>query len=114
MPATAPDAAELAVVERSGFIESRHHGVAVVLAPDGSEHLALGDPSAHFLPRSSMKPLQALACLSAGADLVGERLALSMASHCGTERHVEVARGILESAGLTLSVSYTHLRAHET
>ncbi|WP_431795871.1 asparaginase [Microbacterium enclense] len=101
MPATAPDAAELAVVERSGFIESRHHGVAVVLAPDGSEHLALGDPSAHFLPRSSMKPLQALACLSAGADLVGERLALSMASHCGTERHVEVARGILESAGLT-------------
>ncbi|RWR22706.1 asparaginase [Microbacterium enclense] len=101
MPATAPDAVELAVVERSGFIESRHHGVAVVLAPDGSEHLALGDPSAHFLPRSSMKPLQALACLSAGADLVGERLALSMASHCGTERHVEVARGILESAGLT-------------
>lgn len=101
MPLTAPDAVELAVVERNGFIESRHHGVAVVLSPDGSEHLALGDPSALFLPRSSMKPLQALACLSAGAELSGERLALSMASHCGTDRHVEVARGILQSAGLT-------------
>lgn len=101
MPATPPDAVELAVVERSGFIESRHHGVAVVLAPDGSELLALGDPAASFLPRSSMKPLQALACLSAGADLAGERLALSMASHAGTDRHAEVARGILQSAGLT-------------
>ena len=101
MPATSPDAVELAVVERSGFIESRHHGVAVVLSPDGSERLTLGDPGAPFLPRSSMKPLQALACLSAGADLSGERLALSMASHCGTDRHAEVARGILQSAGLT-------------
>jgi L-asparaginase II len=101
MPATAPDAVELAVVERSGFVESRHRGVAVVLAPDGSEQITLGDPSALFLPRSSMKPLQALACLSAGADLAGERLALSTASHSGTDRHVEVARGILESARLT-------------
>ncbi|WP_022878085.1 asparaginase [Microbacterium sp. B19] len=101
MPATAPDSVELAVVERNGFIESRHYGVAVVLAPDGSEKLALGDPSASFLPRSSMKPLQALACLSAGAELTGERLAISMASHSGTDRHVEVARGILQSVGLT-------------
>ncbi|WP_404879373.1 asparaginase, partial [Klebsiella pneumoniae] len=48
-----------------------------------------------------MKPLQALACLSAGAELTGERLAISMASHSGTDRHVEVARGILQSVGLT-------------
>ena len=101
MPATPPDAVEIAVVERSGFVESRHSGVAVVLSPDGSEHTALGDVSAPFLPRSSMKPLQALACLSAGADLTGEGLALSTASHSGTDRHVEVARGILQSAGLT-------------
>lgn len=101
MPTAPLDAVELAVVERNGFIESRHLGVAVVLAPDGSERLVLGDAAAAFLPRSSMKPLQALACLSAGADLAGERLGLAMASHCGTDQHVEVARGILESAGLT-------------
>lgn len=101
MPATPPDAVEIAVVERSGFVESRHYGVAVVLAPDGAERTALGDPTAAFLPRSSMKPLQALSCLSAGADLSGAALALSTASHAGTDRHVEVARGILQSAGLT-------------
>jgi len=101
MPTAPLDAAELAVVERNGFVESRHLGVAVVLRPDGSEATTLGDTAAPFLPRSSMKPLQALACLSAGADLAGERLALAMASHAGTDRHVAVARGILESAGLT-------------
>jgi len=101
MPAPAPDAVELAVVDRNGFIESRHFGVAVVLSPDGTEQAAYGDPSASFLPRSSMKPLQALACLSAGADLAGERLALSMASHAGTDRHADLARVILQSAGLT-------------
>jgi L-asparaginase II len=101
MPATPPASVELAVVERNGFVESRHYGVAVVLAPDGTEKLALGEVTAAFLPRSSMKPLQALACLSAGAELADERLAIAMASHCGTERHAEVARGILQSAGLT-------------
>ncbi|MCJ1708194.1 asparaginase [Microbacterium sp. VKM Ac-2923] len=98
---TPPAFAELAVVDRNGFIESRHHGVAVVLAPDGAEKLTLGDATAAFLPRSSMKPLQALACLSAGVELADERLAISMASHCGTDRHAEVARGILQSGGLT-------------
>lgn len=101
MPATPSASVELAVVDRSGFVESRHFGVAVVLDADGSEKLSLGDVTAPFLPRSSMKPLQALACLSAGADLADERLAIAMASHAGTERHVAVARGILQSAGLT-------------
>ena len=38
MPQTfaAADAVELAVVERSGFVESRHAGAAIVLDPDGT------------------------------------------------------------------------------
>ncbi|MGK3953579.1 asparaginase [Microbacterium sp. I2] len=100
MPHTfaAADAVELAVVERSGFIESRHAGIAIVLAPDGTIAEKRGDPSALILPRSSLKPLQALACISAGAQLDGERLALSTASHSGTDRHVAVVREILEAA----------------
>jgi L-asparaginase II len=94
----AADAVELAVVERSGFIESRHAGIAIVLAPDGTIAEKRGDPSALILPRSSLKPLQALACISAGAQLDGERLALSTASHSGTDRHVAVVREILEAA----------------
>ena len=100
MPHTfaAADAVELAVVERSGFIESRHAGIAIVLAPDGTIAEKRGDPSALILPRSSLKPLQALACVSAGAQLDGERLALSTASHSGTDRHVAVVREILAAA----------------
>ncbi|MBF4561814.1 asparaginase [Microbacterium sp. VKM Ac-2870] len=94
------DAVELAVVERSGFIESRHAGSAVVLDPDGVVQLSLGDVEAPILPRSSMKPLQALGCLTAGVTLEGEQLALSTASHSGTDRHATVVREILASAGL--------------
>jgi L-asparaginase II len=96
----AADAVELAVVERSGFVESRHSGVALVLAADGTVAEKLGDPSSLILPRSSLKPLQALACLSGGAPLEGERLGLATASHSGTDRHVAVVRDILSLAQL--------------
>lgn len=91
---------ELAVVERSGVVESRHVGVAVVLAPDGTVREQLGDADALILPRSSMKPLQALACLSAGAALEGVSLAMATASHSGTDRHAAAVRDILSAAGL--------------
>ena len=40
---SADDSVELAVIERSGFIESRHLGSAVVVAGDGSVVTELGD-----------------------------------------------------------------------
>ena len=63
MAATFPASAavELAVIERGGFVESRHVGSAIVLAPDGEVVRTLGDPTAPVLPRSSMKPFQAIA-----------------------------------------------------
>ena len=103
MPQTfaAADAVELAVVERSGFVESRHTGSAIVLDPDGTPIATLGDTATAILPRSSLKPVQALACLTAGAPLEGERLALATASHSGTDRHVSVVRDILDAAALS-------------
>lgn len=97
---TVPAAVELAVVERSGFVESRHAGAAVVLAPDGTTARTLGDVDAAVLPRSSLKPLQALASLTAGAALEGERLGMATASHSGTDRHVAVVRDMLLAVGL--------------
>nr|WP_274637509.1 asparaginase [Microbacterium bovistercoris] len=93
-------AVELAVIERSGFVESRHSGSAIVLGPDGEPIREHGDPSALILPRSTLKPIQALACLGVGAPLDGERLALATASHTGTDRHVAVVRDILAAAEL--------------
>ena len=98
---TVQDAVELAVVERNGFIESRHAGAAVVLSPDGDVIARHGNVDALVLPRSSLKPLQAVACVTAGAPLEGEQLALSTASHVGTDRHAAVVRDMLTAGGLT-------------
>ncbi len=98
---TVADAVELAVVERSGFVESRHAGAAVVLSADGDVVARHGNAEALVLPRSSLKPLQAVASVTAGAALEGEQLALGTASHSGTDRHVEVVREMLTAGGLT-------------
>ena len=102
MPETfaANSTVQLAVVERSGFAESRHVGSAIVLSPDGEIRERLGDVDTAILPRSSLKPVQALAMLAAGAPLAGERLGMATASHSGTDRHVAVVREILQEAGL--------------
>ena len=92
---------ELATLYRGGFPESSHHGTVVVLDQDGNDALVVGDPDTVILPRSTVKPLQALACLRAGAPLNGEELAIAAGSHTGEDRHVEVVRRLLERAGLT-------------
>lgn len=92
--------AELAVIWRSGLIESRHFGSLVALDADGTAVLELGRPDAAILPRSTVKPLQALACLTAGAPLVGEELAIAAGSHTGEDEHVAIVRRMLERAGL--------------
>ncbi|MFK5635621.1 asparaginase [Ornithinimicrobium sp. LYQ103] len=90
----------VAEVVRSGFVESVHHGIVAATAPDGAPVLTVGPADATILPRSSLKPLQAVAMLRAGARLEGELLALACASHSGEDRHVDGARRILESVGL--------------
>lgn len=85
----------LAEVTRSGFVESVHHGSVIGLHPDGSVGVAAGDVSAPVLPRSCMKPFQALACLSAGAPLAGPALAIAAGSHTGEKRHVEQVMQLL-------------------
>jgi len=92
--------AELAVVERNGFAESRHLGTLVGLDADGRIALRLGDPGTAVLPRSATKPWQALACRRAGLHLTVEATALSAGSHTGEDRHVAVVREVLAGAGL--------------
>lgn len=96
------DAAELAFVERSGFVESRHIGSAVVLDPDGSPLISLGAPGAPVFTRSSLKPLQAIAAMSLGAQVSGTWAALATASHKCEASHAEAVAGMLESAGLSV------------
>lgn len=97
---TANDAAELAVVTRSGLIESRHYGAAAVTSPTGETIFALGDVEAPVYPRSSLKPFQALASLRTGVVLNKKQIALACASHTGSTAHQQVALDMLSGAGL--------------
>jgi len=85
----------LAEVTRSGFVESLHHGSVAGLLPSGEMGVSVGAVQDPVLPRSCMKPFQALACRSAGAPLAGPALAIAAGSHTGENRHVELVTQLL-------------------
>jgi L-asparaginase II len=88
---------------RGGFVEGHHHGSVIALNADGSVALAIGRPDAPMLPRSSLKPLQAIGMLRAGLAIGDEELALACASHSGQPEHLAVVRRMLAAAGLAES-----------
>jgi len=90
----------VAITSRSGLDESVHFGAVVGLAPDGEIEFAVGDPHAIIYPRSSNKPMQAVAMVRAGLQLPPQLLALVCASHDGTRMHTDAALQILAGAGL--------------
>lgn len=91
----------VAHVDRSGFVESVHHGVVAATGADGALELSLGPVGAPIFPRSSNKPMQTIAMLRHGLDLPAHLLALASASHNGEQIHLDGVREILDSAGLT-------------
>ncbi|WP_166981327.1 asparaginase [Paramicrobacterium fandaimingii] len=98
---TAEEARELAILTRSGFVESRHVGSAVVLDQHGDIQRSIGAPDKPIFPRSSLKPFQAIAVLNAGVQLRGAQAVLATASHTGTMKHMSTVRAMLATAGLT-------------
>ena len=93
----------VAITDRSGLDESRHHGVVVAVDRDGEVVTRIGDIDAPIYPRSSNKPMQADAMVRLGWTPTSEQLALACASHDGTDRHIAVALSTLTDAGLTES-----------
>jgi L-asparaginase II len=75
----------------------------IATAPDGSILATAGDALAPFYPRSSLKPLQAVAMVRAGLKLPADLLALTAASHSGGAKHRGGAQRILAMHGLTAS-----------
>lgn len=59
-----------------------------------------GDPFAPVVPRSAMKPFQAVAMLTSNVPLEGEFVALSTASHTGSAEHVRLVAELLGAHGL--------------
>lgn len=98
-----PQHAPLVTATRDGLVESIHYGSAIALEADGTVAAAAGEPLAPFYPRSSLKPLQAVAMVRAGLELPADLLALAAASHSGGAIHRQGALRILEQHGLSVS-----------
>ncbi len=85
-------------VHRGDIVESRHEVDAVVVSVSGPEATAdvvqaYGDSNRSVMPRSAIKPIQALPLVRSGAadalNLDQADLALACASHNGEQAHVE-------------------------
>lgn len=90
------------------FVESRHHGTVIGLHRDGAAGLVIGSPDLPVLPRSAVKPLQAVAMIRAGLDGVflsreipTDLLAIVASSHSGEAAHLARVLEILSVAGVS-------------
>lgn len=97
----------LVELTRGGIVETRHRGTIAVTQADGTLVAWFGDPDFVTLPRSALKPFQAIPLVESGA---GERfgfgdmeLAIACGSHNGEPRHREVVAGMLQRAGVPRS-----------
>ena len=95
--------AVLAEYVRDGVVESEHRGFLAALNADGSIFKSLGDVETKIFPRSTVKCAQASAMVRSGLDLEPRLLALAQSSHSGGEMHLDGAREILASVGLSES-----------
>ena len=88
---------------RGKRIESTHRGAGAVVDADGRVVMTFGDAERAVYPRSAVKAFQALPLVASGAaDRLGysdKEIALSCASHSGSEDHVATASAMLAKAG---------------
>ena len=92
----------VAVATRSGMVESEYHGHVVVVNPDASVRLTIGEPGRIFYPRSTNKLMQAATMARLGLKLPARLAALSASSHSGEGFHQAAVEEILTSAGLSV------------
>jgi len=111
---TGPSAVPLVEVTRrdvrtgTEVVESVHHGHLALAGEDGALVRGLGDAHAAVFPRSTVKPLQAAACLeliatadaSLAAALTSAEIAVGWASHRAEPEQLAAVRLLLARAGL--------------
>lgn len=94
----------LVALERDEMLESFHHGVVAVVDPDGNLIFSKGDVFALIYPRSATKPIQAAAMRRAGLSLPESQAVMTMASHYGTKRQIDLVSKVLASHDVSESL----------
>ncbi len=88
---------------RGGIVESVHFGAAVAVRADGRLMGSVGDQNLVTFLRSSAKPFQALPFVESGGpdyfEFTLKEIALTCASHAGTDDHVKTAQSMQDKAG---------------
>lgn len=96
---------DLVEIHRGTFLECVHQGSAVIADNQGKILAQWGDCEQIILPRSSCKMVQALPLVESGAakkfGLKSEHLALSCASHQGSDMHIKAVDSWLKGIGLS-------------
>lgn len=103
----------LAETTRGDRVESRHYGHVAVVDRSGRLLYGAGDAERMIFPRSSLKPLQALAVVRSGAaaGTSPAEIAVICASHAAEPRHRAAVRTLLARAGA--EESDLHCGPHE-
>jgi len=95
----------LVEVTRGGLVESAHFGAAAVVDSTGRLWAACGDPRTNAFLRSSSKPFQAMPLIDMGGveayRMTGEEIAITCASHSGTDEHFRVLASLQGKIGVT-------------
>lgn len=101
------DCVPLLNLTRGKVVESCHFGTFSVVDREGNIIVSQGNPGSITFPRSSMKPLQALAFLEKQGDqffnLSTREIAIMCASHSGTDAQVEVLRNMHTKIGISVN-----------
>ena len=92
-------------VTRGRIVESVHYGSIAIVDSKGKLIASYGDPKMVAFLRSSAKPFQALPFVErGGAEHFGftqKELAISCASHEGSDLHVQTVRALQQKIGVT-------------
>ena len=100
-----PSYVPLVVTTRGPIVESVHYGAIAVCDPQGNLIASAGDPDAVVYLRSSSKPFQVLPLVESGGmeyfGLSERELAVTCASHNGTDEHVTVISRIQQKRGVS-------------
>ena len=91
-------------VTRSGFVESAHRGVAVLINSNGEVLREWGNSNILIYPRSALKPIQSLNLykngVAEGLNLSDDFIALTTASHHAEYIHQKMIRKWLKKINL--------------
>jgi L-asparaginase II len=90
---------------RGETVESVHYGAVIVVNSRGEQLFAHGDPETITYLRSSAKPFQALPLIESGGakhwHLTPKEIAITCASHSGTDDHANTLGGMQAKIGIT-------------